>query len=83
MLVCVSMYMSRSRGIELEAPQVTCQAQSGPGHFQWQLQPLGCYLGTQLRKVLQKQNPIQSSSPNLNKAENFLSAKYFCTDKAL
>lgn len=84
MLVCVSMHMSRSRGIESRAPQVTSQAQSGPGHFQWQLQPLGCYLGTlSSGKFSRNRIPSNPLPPISTMAENFLSAKYFCTDKAL
>lgn len=84
MLVCVSMHMSRSRGIESGALQVTCQAQSGPGHFQCQLQPLGCYLGIlSSGKFSRNRIPSNPLPPILTMVENFLSAKYFCTDKAL
>lgn len=84
MLVCVSMHMSRSRGIASGALQVTCQAQSGPGHFQCQLQPLGCYLGIlSSGKFSRNRIPSNPLPPVSTMVENFLSAKYFCTDKAL
>lgn len=44
MLVCTSMHRSRGRGMESVVPR-SCQAQAGPGHFQWQLQDWGATLG--------------------------------------
>lgn len=83
MLVCVSMHMSRSRRVESGALQVSCQAPPGPGHFQCQLQPLGCYLFLSSGKFSRNRIPSNPLPPVSTMVENFLSAKYFCTDKAL
>lgn len=84
MLVCMSVHMSRSRGVESVAPQVTCQAHAGPGRFQCQLRPLGCYPGTlSLAKSSRSRIPSNLLPPVLTVGENFPSAKYFCTAETL